>query len=308
MNKSTALIVGLVALGGLVLLGTSKPANAAPLAPVKGSGDQRKDAESAEAKAKRAAATGDKSLALEAMALAISSGSAAVMDRVADLLGGMAGIYTGDIRRFASLVRSRFGGQATLEQVYGLAGEVREATAAPKLSKSSTPTAPKAAPKLPAKKPSKAAAAAKAGVPVAPPAKAGVIPAAVIPSAENAPGTASAAKVPPEGADNAEAFRAGQQRAQELAKHLANVKKYSEDRALVKSFQTAEQLKSDGQYGPKTAAEIADYGVVPPTPFYWPANWVQSKRDYRAILMDAAQRFPALRSEFESAAQKVTKL
>ena len=88
---------------------------------------------------------------------------------------------------------------------------------------------------------------------------------------------------------------------------LANAKRYKEDRTMVRNFQKAEGLKDDGLYGPKTALEIADYGVVPPNPYYWPkSNWVQAKKDYQAGLRDAGSRFPELRAEFETAAQKVT--
>lgn len=48
--------------------------------------------------------------------------------------------------------------------------------------------------------------------------------------------------------------------------------KYREDRALVKRYQAAEGLSSDGLYGPAAAARIIDRGLVPVAPFYWPRD------------------------------------
>lgn len=101
-------------------------------------------------------------------------------------------------------------------------------------------------------------------------------------------------------------FLEGRKMAQELAVHLAGTKKYSEDKDMVGAFQAYEGLVVDGKYGPKTAGEIASYGVVPPQPFYWPTDWYQAKKDYKAVLLQYGEQYPEKQTEFQIAAGKVT--
>jgi peptidoglycan hydrolase-like protein with peptidoglycan-binding domain len=101
------------------------------------------------------------------------------------------------------------------------------------------------------------------------------------------------------------AFAVGKSEAQTLTLHLQNKAKGREDQTMVKNFQQAHGLESDGRYGPKTATEIASFGVVPVTPFYWPADHMQAKKDYRAVLTDAARQYPDKADQFAVALRKV---
>lgn len=104
---------------------------------------------------------------------------------------------------------------------------------------------------------------------------------------------------------NLAAFNAGRARSEQLTIHLSSVKKGKEDQGRVGSYQEQHGLKKDGKYGPKTALEIASFGVVPVAPFYWPTDWVKAKRDYKAGLLEAGKRYPDLAVAFQAAANKV---
>lgn len=93
--------------------------------------------------------------------------------------------------------------------------------------------------------------------------------------------------------------------AQRLVREMEKPKG-SEDRAVVKAFQVANQLKSSGNYTPGTAILLAErYGLVPPCP-YWPTNGrVKSKANYRGRLLAIAKRDPQRAEEFERAAQEI---
>lgn len=81
--------------------------------------------------------------------------------------------------------------------------------------------------------------------------------------------------------------------ARQLAAHLRSVTKRQEDKQLVARFQEANNLKVDGLYGPKTAQKIASFGVVPPTPFYWPRQGAaQSKKAWNDYVASMAQSDP----------------
>jgi len=94
--------------------------------------------------------------------------------------------------------------------------------------------------------------------------------------------------------------------------------KWKDNRDLVSTFQTQESAlghyvnvltgapgKVDGLYGPGTALAIAEYyGIVPPSPKYWPTNSAPSLKAYRARLLQLAAADPARAAEWQQAAQK----
>ncbi|MEJ2325396.1 MAG: hypothetical protein P8Y27_05040 [Chromatiaceae bacterium] len=98
--------------------------------------------------------------------------------------------------------------------------------------------------------------------------------------------------------------------AQRTADMLRGAVKYKEDRPLVGAFQTQEITqgwsgKSDGIYGPETAKRFARYGIVPPTPLYWPkASPSQAKTEYKRWL-DAQSMTSATPNEWKVAAAAV---
>lgn len=97
-----------------------------------------------------------------------------------------------------------------------------------------------------------------------------------------------------------------QLQAGQLALSLVGRRAGTEDRAKVKNFQGVNGLKPDGLYGPATALKLAELGIVPPTPFYWPrANPMGAKRAYKAALQAKAQSDSARRQEWTAAANAV---
>lgn len=140
-----------------------------------------------------------------------------------------------------------------------------------------------------------------------PPAKASPMPALREPVPKPSP-KPTAPHPAPDGAPKGptKAFADGYADARDLVTYLAGTKKGREDRRVVELYQTKHGLKPDGQYGPRTAGDVASFGIVPPTPWYWPTNWVQAKKDYRAVLNDAGKQYPAKAAEFAVAAGKVT--
>lgn len=111
-------------------------------------------------------------------------------------------------------------------------------------------------PKKPAKKKKSTPRAVSASVVQAKP-KAVVSPSVVKPKAKP---TVSQAKDPK------------YERALALAKHLASVKRGSENKEAVKAFQHENGLTTaDGLYGPASAQTLWNvYSIVPPNPYYWP--------------------------------------
>lgn len=92
--------------------------------------------------------------------------------------------------------------------------------------------------------------------------------------------------------------------AQTTAQHLSQRTRYMEDRALVKRFQRAEGLVTDGLYGVKTAQALAKYGLIPPKPFYFSRTQAaQQKRDYAGILTQYALRDPARSAQWLGASR-----
>jgi peptidoglycan hydrolase-like protein with peptidoglycan-binding domain len=99
---------------------------------------------------------------------------------------------------------------------------------------------------------------------------------------------------------------AGKAAAEALAAHLRSRKKGTEDKAKVKAYQTAAGLKPDGLFGPQTAADVASYGVVPPVKnLYWPADFMQAKRDLAAVLLQYAEQFPPQRAAMTAEAKSI---
>jgi hypothetical protein len=83
-----------------------------------------------------------------------------------------------------------------------------------------------------------------------------------------------------EAALTAECIRAGA-----LALHLKQRGKGREDREHVRKFQKHEGIPETGKYDIATARSLAKYGIVPPTPFYWPAENAHAQmKAYRETL------------------------
>jgi hypothetical protein len=111
---------------------------------------------------------------------------------------------------------------------------------------------------------------------------------------------------PPPAQPSPATMAAGKADAEQLAAHLRPRAKGTEDRALVKAYQTRHGLKVDGLFGPQTASDVASYGVVPPVKnIYWPADWQQAKRDLAATLLQYAQQFPAAAAAFTAEARSI---
>jgi hypothetical protein len=101
-------------------------------------------------------------------------------------------------------------------------------------------------------------------------------------------------------------FATGKRSAAALAAHLWQKAKGAEDRAMVRAYQSAHGLTPDGLFGPKTAGDVASFGVVPPVKnIYWPTNFVQARRDLRAVLTQYAQQFPATSAAMLAEARKI---
>ena len=72
-----------------------------------------------------------------------------------------------------------------------------------------------------------------------------------------------------------------------MATNLRNTSRYQENKTLVKSFQSQEGLKPDGLYGPKSALQLATYGIVPPRPRYWARKTVKvDKQTYTEKMVE----------------------
>ncbi len=94
--------------------------------------------------------------------------------------------------------------------------------------------------------------------------------------------------------------------------------KWQDDRTLAASFQSRESAAGrykniltgapgvvDGLYGPGTAIDIAEnFGIVPPSPKYWPKNPAPALAAYKSRLMTLAAQDPARASEWVQAATK----
>jgi len=97
-----------------------------------------------------------------------------------------------------------------------------------------------------------------------------------------------------------------QLQAGQLALSLVGRRAGTEDRGRVAKYQAVNQLKADGLYGPSTALSLAGFGIVPPTPFYWPrSNPIGAKRMYKQALLDRGQGDSARRQEWVAAANAV---
>ena len=84
---------------------------------------------------------------------------------------------------------------------------------------------------------------------------------------------------------------------------LAASSKGTENKAMIKAYQTQEGLKPSGFYGPGTGKSFIKYSIVPPKPFYWPRRGTAaSKQNYRGNMLTMATRDPARASEWQAAA------
>ena len=93
------------------------------------------------------------------------------------------------------------------------------------------------------------------------------------------------------------------QAARDLAAYLATTSRYNEDKTVVAAHQQVLAQTPDGLYGPATALALADRGIVPPNPFYWPrVDTVQVVSEYKAEMLDHAEADPGRASEWKKAA------
>lgn len=91
--------------------------------------------------------------------------------------------------------------------------------------------------------------------------------------------------------------------AEGITAHLRGKLKGQEDKRRVQAFQTLARLTADGYYGPKTAARIADAGVVPVYPLYWSAaTRVADAASYSADMLRRASADPARSAAWTAAA------
>ena len=86
---------------------------------------------------------------------------------------------------------------------------------------------------------------------------------------------------------------------------LAAKKPYTENTAMVKSFQTTEKLTADGLYGPGTAETLADrYGIIPTKPYYWSKTTSKvpaQKAEYTQHMLNLATRDPTRADQWSAA-------
>jgi len=303
MKKAAILALGAVGIG-IALLASSKPAGAAerektktdPSGPPPDSVSDEAKAIALAKKALNADSSHRTALITEAMRYALKTGNAAAIRRILAILWPMDGVEGLDIAgltRIADAVAAKFGGQATPEQMLELLnGRAR----ANQQTHAGTPTAKASGAGL-----AKASAApAKAS---AAPAKASAAPAKALPAPAKVTSSIFDTPAPKSGPSTSDAK--SRDLAAALVQHLERNKKGHEDRVLVGRFQEAEGIKQDGEYGPRTATELVDYGLVPPLPYYWPKNWLQAKKDYSAVLRQAASKFPSLAEQYRAASKAV---
>ena len=87
-----------------------------------------------------------------------------------------------------------------------------------------------------------------------------------------------------------------------LAAHLATSKRGTENKKLVSAYQAKKGLTADGKYGPAVGKAIANDGVVPPKPFYWPASNTQGSLDsWNQTMVESAGKYPDKAGGFMSA-------
>lgn len=93
--------------------------------------------------------------------------------------------------------------------------------------------------------------------------------------------------------------------AKDLAAYLETTSRYREDRQAVAEWQADLGLVADGMYGPRTALELASFGIIPPDPFYWPSSGTtQAVAEYKAALLDHADADPARAAQWRAAAER----
>lgn len=91
--------------------------------------------------------------------------------------------------------------------------------------------------------------------------------------------------------------------AEGLNNHLAGKAKYQEDQKRVKAFQTLVGVKADGLYGPGTALKVAEQGVIPVKPLYWPKTGeAAAKQSYSVAILQKAAADPARAAAWTAAA------
>lgn len=284
MSKAK-LVGGLLGLGVLVavLAGGSKKAKAAPKVPGPGEPTTPEEAAATQAAQARQEPAAAQALATAtatpsqvnfatAVIAALSTGNPETVRATADKLAALGYPYGAQLRAIADdmakSAESRGATRAT-------PAETLEATSRQKeLSKEELPASAAAEP--------------------------GADPGAEADEAPDEPPAAQPAQPAPASA------AAGRADAEALAAHLRPRAKGTEDRAMVRAYQTRHGLKVDGLFGPQTASDVASYGVVPPTKnVYWPTNWQQAKRDMIATLLQYAQQFPAAAAAFTQEARSI---
>lgn len=91
----------------------------------------------------------------------------------------------------------------------------------------------------------------------------------------------------------------------ELTRYLQTTSRYRENRGAVADYQAAAGLVADGLYGPATALSIAELGVLPVLPFYWPAsNTAQAVAEFASDMLDQAADDPARAAQWRNLADR----
>ncbi|MCW5950630.1 MAG: hypothetical protein KIT41_14255 [Pyrinomonadaceae bacterium] len=83
--------------------------------------------------------------------------------------------------------------------------------------------------------------------------------------------------------------------AEELSAYVLSTTRSKADQAKIKALQIAMgEVNADGLYGNVSARRIASFGLIPPSPFYWPAsNAANVLAQYQQFLQDRAKADPA---------------
>lgn len=316
MSKKLAVGFGILAVAGIVIAAGSKKAHASEggKLPVQSAEDEEtqqraaRDATSANEKLEKAAKAGLRAPAVQdeitqAVVNALATGNPALVRATAERLAAVGYEFVDSMLRAAAEMEKELAKtkekKVALKKVQQILATIpTRGDAAPSVTKPKAPPAvgPKPAPIAPKPAPVKPPA------PAPKPAGANLVD--LGPKQPEPPVTKPPAA--PLNSERTPEFAAGQVRAAKLALMLQSAKKYKENRKMVEDFQKAEGLKIDGMYGPKTALEIASYGVVPPAPFYWPKDWVTAKREYRANLIQYGTEYPEKAPEFRAAAERIS--
>lgn len=143
------------------------------------------------------------------------------------------------------------------------------------------------------------------GVPIVPPPSSGVPFPIPVPNIGLPPVVAVPSPVPlPGGVPVTAESQARRATALAMVTNLKNTSKYQESKGLVRAFQEQEGLKADGLYGPKTALQVATYGIVPPRPRYWAKKTAKVDKDtYAAKMVQYSVKDPVQAADWLNASR-----